>query len=54
MKSGWYKDNNEKWYFLKSSGAMTSNEYVDGYYLDTNGTWCQCLKEATIKILKIF
>lgn len=39
MKTGWFKDSDGRWYFLKSSGAMAVNEYIDGYYLGTNGAW---------------
>ncbi len=39
MNTGWFKDTDGKWYFLKSSGDMAANEYIDGYYLGSNGAW---------------
>lgn len=39
MKTGWFQDTNGTWYFLKSNGAMAANEYIDGYYLGSNGAW---------------
>ncbi len=39
MLTGWQKIDG-KWYFLKSSGAMAANEWVEGYYwLNKDGTW---------------
>ncbi|WP_455793665.1 N-acetylmuramoyl-L-alanine amidase family protein [Clostridium butyricum] len=38
MKTGWIQDNGT-WYYLKSNGAMAANEYIDGYYLGSNGAW---------------
>ena len=38
MKTGWLNDNGT-WYYLKSSGAMAASEYIDGYYLGSNGAW---------------
>ena len=39
MKTGWIQDYDGRWYFLKSNGAMAANEYIDGYYLGSNGAW---------------
>ncbi len=39
MKTGWFQDYDGRWYFLKSNGAMAANEYIDGYYLGSNGAW---------------
>ncbi|OOM70166.1 putative endo-beta-N-acetylglucosaminidase precursor [Clostridium puniceum] len=39
MSTGWIEDTDSNWYYLKSNGAMAQNEYVDGYYLGTNGAW---------------
>ncbi len=38
MATGWIKDGSD-WYYLKSSGEMASSEYVDGYYLSSDGRW---------------
>ena len=39
MQTGWFKDTDGKWYFLKSDGAMALNENVGGYYINANGVW---------------
>ncbi|MDR3593693.1 phosphatase PAP2 family protein [Clostridium sp.] len=39
MKTGWFKDADGRWYYLNESGAMEHDKYIDGYYLDSNGTW---------------
>ena len=39
MATGWFKDTDGQWYYLKSNGVMASNEYIDGYYLNSNGAW---------------
>jgi len=41
MVIGWLEDKDGKWYYLKNNGSMAQNEYIDGYYLDYNGTWIQ-------------
>ena len=38
MQTGW-KQIDKKWYFFKKSGAMASNEYCGGYFLNANGSW---------------
>lgn len=38
MVKGWLKDGG-KWYFLKNNGSMAANEYCDGYWLNSDGTW---------------
>ena len=38
MKTGWLLDNNQ-YYYLKDNGEMAQNEYIDGYYLGSNGAW---------------
>ena len=37
MQTGWQKLQN-KWYYFKASGVMAANEWVDGYYLQSDGT----------------
>lgn len=41
MSTGWIKDKDDNWYYLNSNGSMAQNEYVDGYYLGSNGAWIQ-------------
>ena len=38
MATGWIEDDGE-WYYLKSDGSMSSNEYCDGYWLNSSGIW---------------
>ncbi len=38
MRNGWQQING-KWYFFKSNGAMAANEWCDGYWLNSDGTW---------------
>lgn len=38
MQTGWQQYDG-KWYFLKSSGAMAAGEYVQGYWLNKDGSW---------------
>ena len=38
MATGWIEDDGE-WYYLKSDGSMASNEYCDGYWLNSSGIW---------------
>jgi len=38
MQTGWIQDGNT-WYYMKPSGAMAANEYVDGYWINANGSW---------------
>lgn len=38
MRTGWQKAGGKD-YFFKSDGSMASDEYIDGYYLEKNGTW---------------
>ena len=38
MVIGW-KQCDGKWYYFKNSGAMAANEYCDGYWLNSNGSW---------------
>ena len=38
MKRGWHKVDG-KWYYMHSYGVMASNEYVDGYWFNRNGSW---------------
>lgn len=35
---GW-KYINENWYYFNTSGYMVRNDYVEGYYLGTDGAW---------------
>ncbi|MCR4702412.1 MAG: leucine-rich repeat domain-containing protein [Saccharofermentans sp.] len=42
--NGWYPKNrwlkiDNKWYFFKPDGYMAAEEYRNGYWLNTNGTW---------------
>ena len=37
MKTGWLHDTDGVWYYLKSNGEMAKNEYIEGYYLGSNG-----------------
>jgi hypothetical protein len=42
--SGWYPTKqwlqiDGSWYYFKDNGYMAANEWVDGYYLDSNGVW---------------
>lgn len=41
MEIGWIKDNYDKWYYLKENGAMAHDEYIDEYYVDSNGVWIE-------------
>ena len=27
------------WYYFKPNGYMAANEYIDGYWLNKNGSW---------------
>ena len=40
LRTGWIKING-KWYYLDPNrgGAMVSNDYIDGYYLGSDGAW---------------
>lgn len=38
IQTGWQTING-KTYFFKSTGAMASNEWCEGYWLNSNGTW---------------
>ena len=38
MKTGWQLVDGV-YYFFKPTGAMASDEYIDGYYLDKSGAW---------------
>ena len=39
MTTGWLKDTDGRWYYLKDNGEMAANETIDGYYLGSNGAW---------------
>ncbi|WP_459478829.1 leucine-rich repeat protein [Clostridium saccharoperbutylacetonicum] len=41
MKTGWYRDSNSKWYFLKGNGAMAHDEFINGYYVGSDGSWLE-------------
>ena len=34
MKVGWFEDNDGKWYYLQTNGAMKV-----GWFLDSDGRW---------------
>ena len=38
MKTGWIKDG-DKWYFLTPNGNMAHDITIDGYKLNSDGTW---------------
>ncbi len=38
MRAGWQQIKGN-WYFLKTNGSMAANEYCNGYWLNSNGTW---------------
>lgn len=38
MLTSWNKIDG-KWYFLKPDGSRANNEYCDGYWLNSDGTW---------------
>ena len=38
MENGWIKDN-EKWYYMYNDGRMAKSTYVDGYLLNSDGSW---------------
>ena len=42
--SGWYAKNewqkiDGKWYYFKADGYMAAGEYINGYWLNKNGSW---------------
>lgn len=39
MKTGWLKDANEKWYYLNTNGEMAVDTVIDGYTIDSSGSW---------------
>lgn len=39
MKTGWIKDVDGEWYYLYNSGIMAKNTTIQGFKLDSNGTW---------------
>jgi len=41
MTTGWMQDSDGSWYYLNSNGVMAHDDYVDGYYLASNGEWIQ-------------
>ena len=38
MLTGWIQSGGI-WYYLKPDGSMAANEYCDGYWLNSDGTW---------------
>ena len=44
METGWFKDTDGKQYFLKPNGAMTANEWYDGYWFGKSGAWTYSYK----------
>jgi len=38
MRTGWYQDEYDFWYYLGNDGAVRRNQWYDGYYLDLYGT----------------
>ena len=38
MVTGWKKIDG-KWYYLKPDGSMAAKEYIDGYWINPNGSW---------------
>lgn len=36
MATGWQKVD-DNWYYLESSGAMASNQWIGNYYVESNG-----------------
>ena len=52
MQTGWQKDKG-KWYWLKSSGEMASDELVRTggkvYYVDKNGKMCYTDENGELK-----
>ena len=38
MLTGWQRVNGT-WYFIKKDGAMAADEYCEGYWLNSNGSW---------------
>ena len=38
LSSMWVRDNGS-WFYLKSDGSMASNEYINGYWLNKDGSW---------------
>ena len=39
MQSSQWIEDNGKWYYLKSDGSMASYEYINGYWLNKDGSW---------------
>ena len=39
VHSGWYWIGGKCYYFDMETGVMASDEYVDGYYVDSSGAW---------------
>lgn len=39
MTTGWVKTEDGNWYYLKENGKMARNETINGYRLDSKGTW---------------
>lgn len=39
MNTGWLKDDDGKWYYLYTNGAMAYNTIIDGYKLGADGAW---------------
>ncbi len=38
MQKYWQKIGN-KWYYFDSTGVMQTNQYIEGFYVDSNGVW---------------
>ena len=36
MRTGWVQVGND-WYYMNADGAMASNQWIGGYYVDESG-----------------
>jgi glucan-binding YG repeat protein len=44
MQIGWFNDRDGSWYYLKQDGSMAHDEYIDGYYVGSNGVWIELMQ----------
>lgn len=45
MKTGWFKDESETSYYFYEDGSMAANAWVDGFWLNADGSWDPDRKE---------
>ena len=45
METGWLQFSDGEWYYLNSDGSMAHDTVIDGYTINSDGTWSQSVQK---------